>query len=578
MSSQDARNLTKSEEESSFSQYETIDLINLYYNSRFKNSRYDNEDQRKIFLNISKFRSDVASKMVDLDLKNFVFTPEDEGSQWPAWFLTKDFRMWAKDNEFSQLINDVGQDYPKYGTAVLKVVKGKLVRVPINNLRNTQDAESLDDADYVIEEHEYSKGQLQEIAEDSGWDIEDIDIGHHNWDDKIKVYERYGFVSEDVVDEDKGDPNKMVKAITVVVLKEKKKKEDKATGHLLFASETKKLPYIEVHWSKQDGRWLGIGEIENQFENQLSRNVIENLRRRALLWSSKKIFQTADDTFARNLLKDTRDGDILQIGQDGIQQVNMQTQSLADFAQATNVWEQNSNQKAFTYEVATGESLPSGTPFRLGVIISSAVKSHFELKRENLGLFFKKAVTDYVIPSFKKQNIKQHIIRAHSSEEGIDKIRKALIKISVNKKIKEEVMNGRMPDLDRLRADVERQLMEKENVFLIIPERFYEDIKYKTELNITGESQDIASKIETLKTIFQIISANPQSVADPNSRAILAKILGLTGENLDDIIGQSFTPAPQAPQAQRSPDISAQKGVAQEAEALSAQPRQSISL
>ena len=119
-------------------------------------------------------------------------------------------------------------------------------------------------------------------------------------------------------------------------------------------------PYREAHWKRQDGRWLGIGEVENQFENQVSRNMLTNLRRKNLMWSAKKIFQSPDDTVARNLIKDVKNGDVLNIMPNGnITQIDMSTRAQGEFTAAENVWEQNSDQKSFTFEIATGKSMPS---------------------------------------------------------------------------------------------------------------------------------------------------------------------------------------------------------------------------
>src|SRR3990167_372233 len=133
--------LSKQTTQYAFNQHETLNLIELYYNSKFQSSEYDTEGHRKTFLNVNQFRADVASKMVDLDTKDFIFLPEDSHSVWPAWFLSKEFKMWTKDRKLSKLLNQIIMDYPKYGTAVVKEVDGDVVRVPLRNLRNKQGVE-----------------------------------------------------------------------------------------------------------------------------------------------------------------------------------------------------------------------------------------------------------------------------------------------------------------------------------------------------------------------------------------------------------------------------------------------------
>ena len=199
-----------------YSQWEIVNLIELYYNSKFQSGPYDREKQRKVFLNICRFRSDVASKMVDLDTKDFLFIPDNPSSIWPSYFFSKDFKQWSKENFFGELINDTVERYPKYGTVVLKRLKDKLEPVPLRNLRNQQDCKTLKEADYVIEEHEYSKSQLKDFEE---WDTK----GVVEYGEKITVYERYGEVPRKIVNGWKqgitqAEDDDMVKAMSIVVV------------------------------------------------------------------------------------------------------------------------------------------------------------------------------------------------------------------------------------------------------------------------------------------------------------------------------------------------------------------------
>jgi len=542
------RPLSRRSRSYSYSQSDTLNLIDLYYNSKFVTGPLDSEGQRKVFLNICQFRSDVGSKMVDLDTKDFIFVPTENSSQWPAWFLSKEFKQWAKDKKFGKLINEVVNDYPKYGSVVVKVVGDDLFRVPLNKLINTQDAESLQTADYVIEKHIYTYQQLKNEAKARGWDMNGIQVTPQNYNQKITVYERYADVPESMVKEN-GDPDKMVKAVSIMTYYPSNTKTNpEMTGNLLFIKQIKELPYREVHWRRQDGRWLGVGEIENQFENQLSRNVLANLRRRALLWSSKKIFQSTDDGIAKNIIRDVKDGDVLRVAPNGgVSQVDMTTRTLAEFNADEKVWEENSNQKAFTFEITTGESLPSGTPFRLGVMMSQAVRSYFELKRENLGFFFKELIGDFVIPTFKKQS-KAHTVNIFGNEAGIEDLRTAMTTMYTNMAIKEEILNnGFLPNPDLIRAEVAAVINSRPYLFVDIPDQFYDDLKYRVDIIITGEQMDVLAKIETFKSLLQVIAANPNILLDPNAREILKRIMGLTGESLESLVGRIAPPAPGIP-------------------------------
>lgn len=546
-----ARYLTTQTKGYQFSQYETLNLIDLYYNSKFETGNIDSEGQRKLFLNICAFRSDVASKMIDLDTKDFVFIPDDEGSKWGAYFISKEFKDWARQNYFGDFINELVENYPRYGTIVVKKVGKKLERIPLRKLMNQQDADSLQTATYVIETHE--KMTLNDMKKYPDWDTSGLDM---EFGETTTVYERYGSVPRSYYEEysgkkTQGDPDDAIDVLAVCTLKQDEKGNEDG-GSILFMEAIDERPYLEVHWKRQDGRWLGIGEVENQFENQISRNMLANLRRRALLWSSKKVFQSPDDTIARNLVRDVKDGDVIRIMPNGnITQVDMASREVGEFQSAEQMWEQNSDQKSFTFEVATGEALPSGTPFRLGVVLANAVNSHFGLKREKLGLFLKKLVVEYVFDIFKKENSKAHTLTIFGDESGMAELKNVAIENEFNNQVwKAYLSNEPMPDPIALKQSIEQSYNAKTHMFIDIPDRFYDDIKHHIELVITGEEVDVASKIGTYTTLYQSLVQQ----GDPRAEQVLAKIASFTGENLDSSIGKKQPAPPQQAQvAQHQP-------------------------
>ncbi|NCB02568.1 MAG: hypothetical protein EOM67_10430 [Spirochaetia bacterium] len=517
-----------------FSQWETLNTVELYYNSKFESGELDSEGQRKVFLNISQFKADVASKQVDLDVKYFLFVPQEPDSEWGAFFLNRKFRQWAKRNYFGKLINEVVMDYPKYGTAVLKKVGKELERVPLMTLRNEQSAKDLQCAKYVIEEHkDWTYSDLEKMKD---WDLEGIKVA---WDDKMTVYERYGRVPLDWYKKQKemkieaGDEMKSIDTMSIIVPTLNEKGEIDG-GNMLFLEEIDERPYQEVHWKKIDGRWLGVGEIENQFENQIFRNMITNLRRRGLLWAGKKVFQSTDTEIAKNLVRDVKDGQVLKIMPNGnITQVNTTTQSLAEFQAATKEIDENSNQKSFTFEVATGEAMPSGTPFRLGVVMSNAVNAHFALKRENLGLFFKSVVYEQLFPIFKKENSKAETMMIPMGEEGVNALMEEVVKVEIWKNFKEAMFSGKIVDPALMEEEVRAKLKEKRFQAVDLPEKLWDTLKVSTQLVITGESVNLEKRIESLTNLHNTLRPIEPQKAD----VVLSKLMALTGENYDALTG-----------------------------------------
>lgn len=553
----EARYLSKSARGYMFSQKDTLNLIDLYYNSKFETGQLDSEGQRKLFLNICAFRADVASKMIDLDTKDFVFIPDEESSKWLSYFISKEFKDWARQNYFGELINEFVERYPKYGTVVSKKVGKEIKNVPLRNLINQQDARDLQTATHVIEVHE--KMSLYDMQEFPDWNTDGLEM---EYGDTETVYERYGCVPKEWFEKQTGKKvtgkSDVVECVTICTLLERKgKKQTEYTGTVLFCEEVKERPYQEVHWKRQDGRWLGIGEVENLFENQISRNMIANLRRRALMWSSKKIFQSPDDTVSKNLIRDVKDGDVLRIMPNGnITQVDMASREVGEFQSAEQVWEENSNQKSFTYDAATGDNPPSGTPFRLQVMVSNALASHFNLKREKLGIFFKKLIVEDAYDIFKEENSKAHTITVFGTEEGMNNLRKVAATIEFNKRVKDWVLSDdkTVPNFDAWKQAIELAYQEKSHLFVEMPDNVYDDAKHHVELTITGEEMNTEAELTTLTTIYQSMVAS----GDSRAEQILSRIMSLTGKNLEATLGSKEA----APQQQITPTAPIQSPIA----------------
>lgn len=505
-----------------FNQAAIISFIDLYYNSRFENGSRDHNGKRKLFLNIGKFRTDVAAKQIDLDVKDFSFIPDDYSYPYMAFFMQKEFREWAKDSDFADLINTCVENFPKYGSIVMKEVKNEPLFVPLQTIANDQCAETLQSARYVIEKH--MKMTAWDIKMMKGWNTEGLDMGYS---DTIDVYERYGHVPADWLQRNGEYSGQDDYPDTVAIVG---KHEGKKIEHVFFTRAVTKRPYRERHWNKQHGRWLGLGVMEDLFENQVSQNIITNLQRRGLEWASKKIFQaTAVTPAAKNLSKDVQDGSVIEVGQQGqITQVDMVSRAGGEYNAFLQQWEQNANQKAFTYEVATGEALPSGTPFSLGVLLQNSANAYFSLKREKLGLFLKEVIEDFMIPEFLKDiSNTDKMITMFSDEPGYEALKVAAMDYVTGEAIKASLQNGQAVDVSTIQSTLQ-PFTEIGVLYFDRPKQSYADVKYKFQLTVTGEEVDVPKKMETLKTIYQIFKQD----GDPRAEKVLNRLAALSGENI----------------------------------------------
>ena len=541
------RYLSKGNTGYAFNQHETVTLIDLYFNSKFETGDRDAQGQQKLFLNVGKFRTEVASKQIDIDTKDFVFVPEDYADRIGAYLMQSEFNEYVKESYFGELINECVDSFPRYGSVVLKKVGKKLEFVPIQTLRNDQTAQSLQVANYVIEEHaDMSIGEILDMQK-KGWNTVGFVMPFNK---TTTVYERYGHMPRGYYDYLKNQPSsgnqdEVIDTVAICTIDQTpRSKKSLDSGFIFYVNEITERPYREAHWQRQHGRWLGIGEMENQFENQIAKNILVNLQKNSLAWSSKHLYQSTDPNVAKNLITEVRDGDVLNVGPQGqITQIDMASRSGGEFQQMFNEWEKNSDQKSFTYEVATGAALPSGTPFRLGVVLSNSVNSHFQLKQEKLGIMLKKAVMDFLIPEFEKKSMNgDNVVVVHGDSPGFEVLRQAAIDYMQTEAIRASIFNGKLVDVNLIQQVISPMSVAQQ-LFIKRPKAFYTGLSYKFDLVITGEEMDLNKRITSLTTLFQVLVQK----GDPRADVVLQRIMALSGENVSLYSAPTQPKAPSAP-------------------------------
>jgi hypothetical protein len=106
-----------------FSQYKTLNTIELYHNSRFLSGNKDSLGREKPFCNICKFRVNVAVRATDLDTKDVKIEAErvSDKSLVASFVLNLKSRNWMKRSGFATFLNEMGQTRAKYGGVLIRV-------------------------------------------------------------------------------------------------------------------------------------------------------------------------------------------------------------------------------------------------------------------------------------------------------------------------------------------------------------------------------------------------------------------------------------------------------------------------
>lgn len=523
-----------------FNQYQMIRQIYFYYNSKFISGDIDEDGDRKFFLNINKNPCKVFSKAIDFDSKNIRLLTAGGGDPVKTWFMERDLKYWMREQEMGKILNRIFKELPIFGSVVLKIIDGKPYFVDIRNFVVDQTADTLDDANYITEIHNYTPASFRTAAKQMKWDtqkVEDTIKLYYEMKDTshIRVYERYGDLSDK-----SGKYSHKRLFIADVGVDEFDQYGDitvRHTGVELSCEEFDGNPYWEFHAEKLPGRWLGIGVVETLIEPQIRQNELANLQTKTSYWSALRVFQTRDAAINRNLLSDVRNGEIINVDSE-ITQIDMSDRNLAFFNQEEQKWMRNRDELTFSYDVVQGERLPAGTPLGSANLAITQTLSYFEGIQENVALDVKEMLYKVIIPQFEKERTTEHTVRlvGQDLDQYIQMVKNELVFKEI---VRQAATTKTLPSEAEKKAieiAIGEAIKQEKEKLLTIPLNYYKDIKYDVDIDITGESVDTRVRSATLFAILQAITADPTMTTDPMKRKFLYTMGEDGGLNMADYL------------------------------------------
>ena len=521
----------------SFNQKRTIEKIYRYLNSKFISGDRDVEDNRKYFYNVVNNPCRVETKSTDFDTKHIAVQTASGGSPNKTWFFERDLKFWMKDQNFGKVLNRIFDERPKFGTVVIKTIKGKPYFVDLRNFVVEQSADNLDNSNYIIEKHLYTPIEFRRIGRELGWNnIEETIEEFHAMVNEhyIAVYERHGELADE---QDNYTYQRVCIAdVGVDTVDPYTHLESPHSGVLLKQEMVDTHPYTEFHRLKIPGRWLGIGVVETLFEPQIRENEIANLESKGDYYASLHVWQTAGEKANVNLSRDMVDGQVLDNGGEPISPIDMTERNLSYFQIATNKWMKNRDELTFSYDVVQGERLPAGTPLGSARLAAAMAGSHFDQLREDLAQDVKEYLFKVIIPQFEKQNTSEHILRI--AGEDLDKVRNLMIKQKAKNALfsflKRKVKFPTNVQYDAIKAGIEEKVKRGKEILLTIPKEFYQNLKYKIDIIITGEQRDTSIWSQTMFAGLQAVTADPTLLTDPVKKKFFAKWLESGGASIID--------------------------------------------
>jgi hypothetical protein len=546
----------------SFSQYSTIKRIHLYSNDRFENGQtFMGRD--KIFFNICNNPTEVAATLLDFDTKNIKAYSRAPMSYDKLFLFNKELEYYLKENDFATLLNDLAVDVARYGSAVLQKTKNGIKPVDLRKLVLDPTVKRIADSRFITIIHEMTHSDLRKMAKENGWYSQAVEnlISKYNQEKMqsdsnesyidsggnvnqirsspyVKVYERYGEVPEYFLNP-KSKSEKMVKALFICAGTDLNARNDKGEvyadyGEVLFKSAWhKKYPFMDFHYTKTNGRWLGIGVVEKLFPIQIRFNELKNQLRFAMELSSKRIFQTRDRTAFNNLLTDIDNGQIL-LTKSEITPVMNEERNLAAFNTEEGAYYKQTQDLTFSYEAMRGD-VGSNTTATAATIATQRGGSVFEFKKQNIGNdlrnFFNQFVKDDVI----KKITPKHVLIFAGNAEELNIFDDKFAQSKVNKFFINNLIQGKVTPPEELeqfkksiimnlkKGSIDRQVSIKEDYFA--------DSDIWLDFNFTNEAFDVNAMFNGSNSVLIALAQNPTILQDPRLKTIFYKYMESLGIN-----------------------------------------------
>jgi hypothetical protein len=542
-------------ENCSFSQYNLVRRLSLYDNQVYPKGKLDSQDNYKYWFDIITPNVNNEIKNIDFDRSNISVYSNSIKDSLAVYITNLQLNQWLIKTGQGEELNDSVEEFSSWGNVVWKKVKGGYERTDLKNFYVlNQTAKTLKDS-AVLERHLLTQSDLRE--KEGVW--KNIDEVIKNCSNKqfssttkstpsntsnpyYEIWERNGEVSEEelfeAMGETGGDPDKYVLAKIITAGLSRIKEGNR---YVLYAKKIDKMPYKEAHRGRYKGRWLREGLLEVLFDCQMRANEIGNQIARGLEYASKTILKTADDSFVSNILTDLRNGDVLK--SKDLSQVDVRMQG---FDQLLADWNRNietANKLSNSYEVVSGENLPSNTPFRLGALMNANANKLFDFIREKLALSFEDLVNDWILPDLLSELRGKTVIDLTNSEENL----KDYYEMVANSwYIKNLISIGpHSPEVaEQIKSQMIERLTSDKKAIIEIEKGFWDGFKPRAKVDITGENVKLAAELESIFSFTQL-------EADPVRRSALIE-MAMAKKNID-ISNLPKTP-PQQIQQQMQPN------------------------
>jgi len=510
---------------------------------------------------------------LNIDTKDIkVISKSGSSNPYKVMVAQKELDNYLKENDYAQKLNDMAERAADFGSVVIKTVRGKPEVIDLRRFFLDPTVENAQKSRFVIFKYLFTISELREKVKD-GWSEEVIDriceskerelntstagtsyendgqINVIRSSPYIEVYERYGEVEQWML-EDKKYPSKkqdkkIIKSLYIVAeptstfINANNSVEE--NGGILFKSKwLKEYPIDEYHLNKTPGRWLGIGAVEALFIPQERMNEIKNQKRISMEISTLHLFQTSDKTVVDNMLSDLQNGDLIITGTNGITPIANEERNLAAFNDEEQDYQSLADRLALVNDQALGAAVPTSTPATNAIIQQNNVNSSFQFKRQNYANFIRRFLRKFELKELLTKMSEEHVLRFAGNYEEMTKLNMSVATSYADFDIRNKILKGGSVTPEERELIINKNLKalkDRGELHLQIKEAWFDDVDLDFDILIDNEQQDTATLATNTWQVIQALSANPDALNNPVTRALIldyAEKIGINPAKLDN--------------------------------------------
>ena len=511
-----------------FSQYQLIKRLYKFKNKDLnKGSKINPDLSYDYYFDIISPRCDSEVKNLRFDTKNImVFSVNPRKDFAPVYISNTQLKLWMAENGEDDKLKAAVEEFTSNGNIIFKRISGGYEKVdPLNMVITNIKAETIEDT-AIVERHEMTASQIIAMKD---WESKEDVIEHcgnkffqsteltSETETTGKIYEIHEYTGEvsdkefkQLSGDETGDENTYYLAKVIVAGLDRGNASEKYTlfAERLPKNKTMSDYYIDAHRGPYKGRFWREGMYEILFDHQIRANEIGNQLATGLEWASKVFFHTTDKSLLANIRADMENGDIIE--SKDLAQVNVRMQSLDQLISDWNRLNADADKIANSFEVVRGDTPPSGTPFRMGILMDQNAGKLFVLLRQKISMPYRRVFKEWVLPEMVKNLRSQDIFRLVGDNDIVDQFREIAVDswytenlVAIGPHTREQAEALKQEKLDDLINSDPAIENSKE---------IWDGVLPRMLVTITGENSDIQDQLQDLVNLVGL-EQDPDRIA-----------------------------------------------------------------